>query len=280
MRSDLKNNLPTWYKDEESYYDLVLSDDMDSLVACSILREYMPLWSYGYYYDFDHLYKLRHELDIFDVNLKKVWVDVARLDNEMGFDNHLLLNRNYNAINPNNIAPFGDFGRLYGAKYAGSTTLTVWSVYDVPLPKTEEGKMLLLAIDSSFLGYYTTRFKDACCYYIGYILGFEELLDVLGRHTKKEFERLQEKYKLKHKFEIVDGHIKTFSNLDKISELLGVKVCGLEGYSVEKIKDFETIDVVLDIEGFSTMMHSQIDESMYTAAITFSKKLRYSKEII
>ena len=42
----------------------------------------------------------------------------------------------------------------YTDKYAGSTLLTIWSVYDLPLPETEEGKMLLLCIDSAYKGFY------------------------------------------------------------------------------------------------------------------------------
>ena len=41
MTQKATNNVPTWYKDTENKYHTILTDDIDSLLSCAILKEVM-----------------------------------------------------------------------------------------------------------------------------------------------------------------------------------------------------------------------------------------------
>ena len=46
-----------------------------------------------------------------------------------------------------------------------STALLLYALYDIPLPSTEDGKLMLMTIDSSYLGYYDYkgRLRETQC---------------------------------------------------------------------------------------------------------------------
>ena len=41
LKDELKQKLPQWYKDRENQYGLILTDDIDSLLSCAILKAKM-----------------------------------------------------------------------------------------------------------------------------------------------------------------------------------------------------------------------------------------------
>ena len=218
MRKKYLDQLPSWYK-ENGECDLVMSDDIDALVSASLLKREKG-WNVKYFYDFDNFYKS----DI-DSRHTRVWCDIAILKNgERAFDNHVSRTDGSDLVNKNCINPnlLNDVTAMnYKRKYAGSTALLIWSIYRIPLPKTEEGKMLLLCIDSAFKGYYTDRFKYMCKFYLRDMFGFDELIDVLERHTAEDFYRIIDKYHLTRKIVVsTKGHLYTDLDLDTIGELL------------------------------------------------------------
>lgn len=147
----------------------------------------------------------------------------------MAFDNHISRKStedytNPLCINPNILANVSNYG--YTNKYAGSTALLVWSLYDIPLPETEEGKMLLLAIDSTFKGFYSSRFRERNRFFLCDVLGFEELYEVEKRHTINEFYQIISEYGLSHKIKYnKESHcIETGLDLETIGEVLGIEL--------------------------------------------------------
>ena len=100
-----------------------------------------------------------------------------------------------------------------------STALLIYSIYDIPLPTTEEGLLVLLSIDSSFLGHYNEMFKHTHNDYL-VKLGYEELIEFLDNHTEDDFRRVQRKYKMNSKIYMRCGRLKTTLILDKLSEVL------------------------------------------------------------
>lgn len=176
MEKKYLEKVPDWYKSNEKF-DLVLSDDIDSLASISVIQSIHPNWEVDYFYDFDNIYA---DNDVYfkeNKSATRVWVDVAIVKKEMAFDNHISRKdmedyTNSLCINPNILANVTNYG--YGRKYAGSTALLVWSLYNIPLPTTEEGKMLLLAIDSTFKGFYDSRFKERNRFFLCDVLGLEE----------------------------------------------------------------------------------------------------------
>ena len=194
MNLDYKENLPEWFR-EQIELDLVLSDDIDSLVSCALLKKAKD-WDIKYFYNFEKCYASKA---LKNGHNERCWVDVAILNGEKAFDNHVSRvswfdDFNNQMINPNTIINVSS--ENYIEKYSGSTALLIWSLYDLPLPVTEEGKMVLLTIDSTFLGHYIERYEEQNKFYLCDMFGFEELYEVLERHEKCEFDNIIKKYNL------------------------------------------------------------------------------------
>lgn len=228
MKGEYLKKVPDWYKSNEKF-DLVMSDDIDSLASVAVVQSVHPNWEVEYFYDFDNIYASNEVYFKEKKAPTRVWVDVAIVKEEMAFDNHISRKNgedycNSLCINPNILANVTNYG--YTNKYAGSTALLVWSLYNLPLPTTEEGKMLLLAIDSTFKGYYSDRFRARNKFFLCDVLGFEELYEVEQRHTAQEFYQIISKYELsrKIKYNKETKRIETKLNLDVIGELLGIEI--------------------------------------------------------
>ena len=200
---------------------MVLSDDIDSLITCALLTS-VKGWHIGYYYDFQSTWKVEGE-----TNNNRVWCDVALMMDEMAFDNHVSrLNKdsyyNKEMINPNLLA--GVTAQNYKDKYAGSTALLVWSVYNLPLPQSEEGKMILLCLDAMFRGYYR-GFKEQQRKYLCDMFEYPELYELYNRHKSEDFSELMGKYNIDAKVTVdKNGKLHTDADLKGISELLGIDI--------------------------------------------------------
>lgn len=221
MDKRLKNKFPKWcFSDKE--FATILTDDIDSLVGCSI-EKIVKGNKINYFYDFNKLY-------IADQDNKKsmLGVDLA-LHQGYCWDNHCIrINRDdyVNTLTANINAIRNIHSGNYFDKYAGSTSLMMWSFYDLPLPKTKLGKMLLLAIDSAFKGHYDNRFKKEHNKYLE-LMGFSELIDLLNQTQKQDYEKLIKQYKLNHKnggkiYINKDGYLHTQLPLRELQRFFGI----------------------------------------------------------
>lgn len=222
------DKVPDWYKRNDKL-DLVLSDDVDSLVTVNVIKGVKSDWNVEYFYDFDNIYATNNVYSKKNKAATRVWCDVAVIKEEMAFDNHISRKNiedytNPLCINPNILADVTNYA--YTNKYAGSTALLVWSLYDLPLPESEEGKMLLLAIDSTFKGYYSNRFRGRNKFFLCDVLDFEELYEVEQRHTVNEFYQVISKYELTRKIAYNKDTklIETGLDLNTIGEILGIEL--------------------------------------------------------
>ncbi|MFJ7841295.1 hypothetical protein ACIQXG_17785 [Lysinibacillus sphaericus] len=68
--------------------------------------------------------------------------------------------------------------------------------HEIPLPASKNGKMIVLAIDSGYLGFYDERYKEAFIHNLK-VLGLEELLEVLENSSLDEFNSLSKNLKTK-----------------------------------------------------------------------------------
>ena len=271
MNIDYLENIPQWFE-EQTKLDLVLSNDIDSLLSCALLKS-VKGWDVRYFYDFENCYaskKLKNSTN------ERCWVDVAVLNGEKAFDNHVSMvtiwdDYNRQMINPNIMSHITN--EYYTDKYAGSTALLIWSIYDLPLPKTEEGKMLLLCIDSAFKGHYYEKFAEANQFYLCDMLGFGELYDVMERHEIGEFYDMIEKYKLNDTIIMKDGRVYSELNLNVIGELLGVKL-ELPDDSFLLWKEYEIRE-----EKIYDYIHTanDISRNIFSLAFTYKNNVRYSK---
>lgn len=282
MKDGALKLIPNWWN-EELNSDLVLSDDIDGLVSTSILKKCKG-WNVEYFYDFEHLYitdKARNKT-IEQRQKDRCWCDISILLDERCFDNHV--NRrdvddweNPLAINPNKIAHVTN--KSYTGKYAGSTALLLWSLYKLPLPETEEGKMLLLSIDSAFKGFYYERFSDiwrANKYFISNLLDFPELYELMKRHTLDEFYNIVVKYNVEEdsreakKTRWNNGKLETNLDLKTISDLLGIDI-SLPDDEFSELLELNTVNGY-----FGNMRIKDLPENYMSAAYTYKGKISAS----
>lgn len=267
--------LPKWYLDGKPK-DLVLSDDIDSLVSCAILHKIHPNWRIKYFYNFDGLYKV----DTTYSN-KRVWVDVAVQNDEMAFDNHVSLathktHKNENMINPNYMLDDITNHSNYTEKYAGSTAMMLWSLYDMPIPKTDEGKAILWNIDVGYKGMLKKEFFMTNYFYFYCILELFDMCNWLMEHRLYDFNKNRVKYGLQSKITIDDdGMLHTDLDLENIGELLGLKLelPSMKFHKIEsfsnKVKDFneEQLNRIIDFK----------KSGVLTAAFTRKNKMNFSR---
>lgn len=206
MKNKLKERFPKWCSDyTQNQFVTCLTDDLDSLLGCAIER-HVKGNKVNYFYDFDKLFVSDQTVD-----KKIIGIDLA-LHEGKNWDNHVVRVSENDKVNPQSAninALLKVHSGNYFKKYAMSTVLTMWSFCGLPLPKTKEGKMILLAIDSSFLGHYDNRFIDTHTAYLD-LLGFDDLIDLLNETTKGDYFNIQQKYNLKAKIKLNnDGYLQT-----------------------------------------------------------------------
>lgn len=192
-----KEVVPQWaydFKEAQNSRVIVMSDDLDSLIS-SCLYTYITGYPIGYFYDF----KSMSAINPSDTR-ERIYIDIAVRIGKC-IDNHvqrftLKSKGNNEAINFNSI--FDIWKGNYFEKFAMSTLIMLYATYkdEMSLPTSEHGKILVIAIDSGYLGFYNERYKEAFIHNLT-ALGLEELLEVLERHSLDEFNRLSNNLKSK-----------------------------------------------------------------------------------
>lgn len=270
MNKNYKEILPKWFE-EQKEYELVLSDDLDSLLSCAILNKIMN-WKIRYFYDFEHLYIGEKSTKNAE---QRVWVDVAVLNGEKAFDNHVSMvslkdKRSSNMINPNVMCYITN--ENYADKYAGSTALLIWSLYGLPLPKSDEGKMILLAIDSAFKGHYSSKFEERNTFFLREVLGYDELVRLMERRTANDFYEIIAKYGLNKKIKYINGKIQTDLNIQTIGKLLDINLDIIEDDTYELLEQY----CICEQDIINEQTVSDISKYAFTLAFTFKNSVRYS----
>lgn len=268
MQNKLKEKFPEWCSDyTQGQNALILTDDLDSLLGCAI-ENYVKGNNINYFYNFNKLY-VAERTD----KRKAIGIDLA-LHKGKSWCNHVVRINKDDYVNPqtaNINALLKVHSDNYFKKYAMSTAIMMWSFYDLPLPKTKEGKMLLLAIDSSFLGHYDNRFKDIHTAYLE-LLELNELIDLLNNTSKFEFEMLQSKYKTKAKIKLNnDGYLQTNLPLADLQGFFGMPL------ELPRQK-FELMFQFNDTTGSTYQIKSknQINKQIISFALTGRNKFKYT----
>ncbi len=286
MKAEYKEKLPQWYTSKEQY-DLILTDDIDSLLSCAILKQIK-----GWNIEYVMLFKPKEDklIDYMGITSnatnETVGVDLA-LQNGKSFDNHLSKLHSDDKVNEEciNLNFIKNVTRQnYFKKYNLSTVLLLWSLYDLPIPESEEGKMILLTIDSSYYSHFSRyqNDRDMNKFYMCNVMGLDELYECQLRHKQSDFREIEKKYKLdkiKGKIKSSKGYLHTEINIDDINEQLkdtGV-ICELPKDRFKLHKTFQ--DIQIPITRTSTKL-SDITQNPYSVALTNRDFLCYSEEII
>lgn len=229
MIKKYKEKYPMWVYEDKKIFDLVLSDDIDSLSTCIALNM-IKGYEISHFYNFKSLYKQEDS----EKN-KLIGVDMDLIKGR-SFGNHPTGVFNELGANLNIIEGINTDN--YTKKYAGSCLLTVLSLYDVDISQlSTEAKMTLLAIDASFKMYKFNPFNAKK--WIKDVLGFDDLYKLLETHSQEEFYQLIDKYKLYEKIHIDEkGTLKTDIDLEGLNKLFNVSF-SMPKNKFEKTKDYQ-----------------------------------------
>lgn len=220
MNKQLKDLFPQWIHQKQDSA-LIMTNDIDSIVSCAIGKAVFG-YEVNQYYSFSKLY----QKDLEDTR-ETIGVDLA-IKTGKTYDNHLTKFYGTSISNPesaniNSILKVST--ENYTDKFAMSTAIMMWSLYDLPLPTSLEGKLILLAIDSGFKGHYDKRFNAVHTQYLE-LLGFTELVDILNEFDVSVFERITRKLKEQDDrvYRRKTGELYTYLNLDNTSKHLGIRL--------------------------------------------------------
>lgn len=182
MQKQFKELYPQWTKELDSMkHNLIMTNDMDSLLSCMFLKHYFGL-EINSFYSFYSMSKI-NSAD----QRESIGVDCALKEGKC-FDNHMVRSDassyiNVQSANINNVS--GVHRERYTDKFAMSTLIQLYALYNIPLPESKQGKMILLCCDVGFKGYYDERFRDT---FLSYLEKFEmmELVEILEMYTKDQ----------------------------------------------------------------------------------------------
>ena len=287
LKDELKQKLPQWYKDTENKYGLILTDDIDSLLGCAILKAKMN-WNIQEVMLFNAKHNSEISIDWHGVadnaTHEAIGVDFAKVNGKC-FDNHVTLfnsddTYNNEAINLNHI--YGVNRNIYGQKYNSSTALLLWSLYDLPkenLP--DELMMLLLTIDSTYYSFFhnNKQFQRQNRRWLVDQLNLSQFYECQTRHKQYEFKEIAKKYGVKEKIYVKDHYLHTDIDIDGINDLLLWDTpCWLE-LPTNKFytKDFYK-DITVDIKN-NPQSISDICDDPYCYALTRKNQIKYSTRI-
>lgn len=226
LRKETKEKLPQWFM-EETPKELILSNDIDSLLSVRLLEQIKPNWRLKYFYDFESGLYLLNEQE--EKRGGAVGVDIALDKNIKTFDNHVTSDNNErlnpNSINLNNL--FGISSGNYSQKYCCSTAMLIYSIFDIPLPSTDIGKALLLAIDSTYFSYYNPIAKNrpdwlkVHQHWVCDILELPELYELEQAHKVEDFDRFSfiNRAKIQVTDDLGNGNYQMYFPLDRKSDV-------------------------------------------------------------
>lgn len=241
MKQYYKDKAPKWTIDDLNLEcDLAFGTDTDNSFSCDLLTDITGgKWKPNYFFDFENFYRIEKTGNPF------IGVDMAFIKKCRTFDNHLSQQFNSSKYNPNcfnmNLYKGITADRSYCKKFPFSTLMLIMAYYDIPLPETQIGKEIILAVDSSFKGHYTSNsfFKKIHTDWLE-LMGFSELYDILEQRSNSYFYGLQEEYKLNEKIHINDnGYLETNIDFKAIQPYLDWEI-GIPKEQFESILECKT----------------------------------------
>ncbi|QSQ09778.1 hypothetical protein H0A61_02159 [Koleobacter methoxysyntrophicus] len=249
-------------------YNMILTHDLDSYLACCLLQQYFG-WKVQKFYTFNFMYE--NYLD-YDKEKEDLGVDLTLRQGKC-IHNHVerfTPNGEYNkeSISPNKHVTMQN----YHEKSSFSTTLFLWAKLSLPLPDDDLGKAILLAIDSCHWGYYDRyRLENYLEEY-----GLIELIDLLKKHTKEDFDILQKKLGLKRDIKLID-RVKYYEfkelNIKQILDHLGLQKLELP-LVLKKIQYFEEKETLGDSWFLGNYLKKQ---DVYSYSIVNYNRVKWSR---
>lgn len=213
-----KKGFKNWYKSLDSTYNLMGSNDIDSWgSACFLYKKFgckMDLFN-----SFSTIYH-RENINAGGITPDKlVGVDVDLTKNKC-FGNHITYLQNPDVISLNKDIPFGC--QEYFTKFAGSTLITILSIYNYCLEGfAEEQLEVLISVDTAFKQYSFNPklFKE----YYNDILEYPIFTEIVSKHDNKYFYDIIKDYKLHESITVNEnGYLETKIELDRLGDLFDI----------------------------------------------------------
>jgi hypothetical protein len=247
-----------WYKEiNKENQKLILTDDIDSLVSCSILHNKFGI-EIGGFYDFKNLY--------YDMGLffrEDIYIDC---DTSKGkcFGNHYPIMGNKQAINLTHRA------EPYYKKYPFSTAILLLHLYDYDFNDFTDNQIRnLLLIDSAYKGYYSNvkKFQNIWIDWAHKVNG-EKLVEVAQNTSEKWWSVKSQELLTSEKIYINGkGSLETKLPLKIIESEIGIPLIkDFDGLELQNIMSFRIQN------GYRNINHKRIFSGVYT----YRDKVRYS----
>lgn len=270
-----------WFWDVDKEYNLVVTDDLDSILSALLLMQYRPKWYIGYYYNFQEgLYE--KTLDI-NLNTDRIGVDLSSTSGKGSVCSKCISNHvtalqpderiNKQDINLNYVDKFICL-RNYHSKYNLNTLCLVYSLLGLQ-PKTDEECALLLLPDSAFQAHYANpNYKDS--YVQKKILekmDLMELYDFMNKYNKNKFYEAQETLSIKSKF--YTDELGIYSGEDVNLKYM----CGVLGINERLLEELQGFFYLQERhKSYTDLTCKNYDKSQFATFVVTSKKYcKFSK---
>lgn len=175
---------------KSNLYEACIGDDVDSYTSAMYLKHVAGIETTGFF-DFSDLYMTGEHMPF----KRMIGCDMSLLqDGFRCWDNHIALVNEDDSFNSQcaNINLHHKINAssksTYHKKFAGSTALQMFAYYDGDKPKTEEGALIWISLDTGYKGHYNAKFKPTHNAYLEE-LGLTWMIDVLNKYTITELNR-------------------------------------------------------------------------------------------
>lgn len=262
MKKEFKNKFNNWYEDLRDK-KLILTNDIDSLFSCYILN-----WLFGCeiksFYDFK-------KIGYIDTSDRKGFIGVdmdAVVKNAKVFGNHVTYFKNPDVVSLNKDIT----RRNYTQKFAGSTLITILSLYNIDLSNfTEEQLEVLISVDVAFKQYYFN--KDLFKYYYNEILEYPIFTEILEKHDKQYFYNIIDKYNLHKDIIFKDGYLHTDIDLKALNKLFDIDL-SLPSDKFEITNRF--YDNAIQLNAGTIKYLEEERGRIFSSALIYKNTLKYS----
>lgn len=243
------------FKEADKYY-LVMTHDTDSLLSCNYLERLTGI-KVGGYFNYKNLY-LNSEIT---ENRIPIYID-CDVNKGYCFGNHFTLVKNPNAINLNYRV------KEYHKKYAGSTIMTLFFIYEEDFDKFSDKELLFY---SCIDGFYNQIFNARSWDYWADCMWLDYLTILLKKYTEKDMRNAISKYQLKCPVGLSSKNTLYWNGRrDLIKKNLNIDITVPDVKFDRIAMSFETRNALI-----KDLDQAEIDK-MFCNTCTFKDKVRYS----
>ena len=280
MRDRTRAKFPSWCEDTQNY-DLLLSDDVDSLMCYIYQREIFGR-EVKYFLDVNHKKVSRDSFGIQRLYITKgatenkdniLGLDVA-LEDYKCWDNHITkLDKgdDYNKYSANLNVIQNINKENYTKKYVVSSFITMLSYYNVDIKTwSDEQLFVLCAIDGLYIPFENDKFR-----YVASNNLYDLDYSFLGRFISDNLEKIKEIEKSlnlkKGKIKVnTDGQLVTDINLEELSRIFGIDI-SLPKKKFITLRDYQS--AIVDVSNIDSKSYFDIPTGIFNLVLPYRNSM-------